>query len=138
VIIVNLLGTSSSESLVPLVFVCVTLTVIAAVAVTNRVVTSRRRKAHEGFCFERGFRFERQLAASVPSHARGLLGACRGVLRRSRHRLRRLARILQRLPAAGEWWTRGARVIHAGAPPGVRADPGPARRRHGHQCTDIS
>jgi len=54
----NLLLASSSDPLIPLIFLGVALTVGAGIALGSRIVTNRRRKAYETFCLERGYRFE--------------------------------------------------------------------------------
>jgi len=65
---VNLLRGSSSDPLIPLVFLGVALTVVAAIALANRITTNRRRKAYETFCFERGYRFEPERPGEEARH----------------------------------------------------------------------
>ena len=65
---VTLLRASSSDPLVPLVFLGVALTVVAAIALANRITTNRRRKAYETFCFERGYRFEPERPGEEARH----------------------------------------------------------------------
>ena len=65
---VNLLRGSSSDPLVPLIFLGVALSVVAAVAIANRVSTNRRRKAYEAFCLERGYRFEPERPGEEARH----------------------------------------------------------------------
>jgi len=54
---VNLLLGSPSDPLIPLIFLGVALTVVAGIALGNRIVTNRRRQAYENFCLERGYHF---------------------------------------------------------------------------------
>src|SRR5438270_11086049 len=65
---VNLLRGSSSDPLIPLVFLGVALTVVAAIALANRITTNRRRRAYETFCFERGYRFEPERPGEAARH----------------------------------------------------------------------
>lgn len=63
-----LLRGSSSDPLIPLVFLGIALTVVAGVVLANRIITNRRRKAYEGFCFERGYRFEPERPGEAARH----------------------------------------------------------------------
>jgi len=65
---VTLLRASSSDPLVPLVFLGVALTVAVTVALANRIITNRRRKGYQGFCFERGYRFEPERPGEEARH----------------------------------------------------------------------
>jgi len=65
----NLLLATSSDPLFPLVFLGIALTVVAAVAVANRVIMTRRRTAYEAFCLERGYRFEPERPGEEARHA---------------------------------------------------------------------
>ena len=65
---VNLLSLASSDPLIPLIFLGVALTVVAGVAVANRVITNRRRKAYETFCLERGYKFEPERPGEEARH----------------------------------------------------------------------
>src|SRR5436853_1892807 len=65
---VNLLRGSSSDPLIPLVFLGVALTVVAGIALANRITTNRRRRAYETFCFERGYRFEPERPGEEARH----------------------------------------------------------------------
>ena len=65
---VNLLLASSSDPLIPLIFLGVALTVVAGIALANRIVTQRRRNAYEAFCLERGYRFEPERPGEEARH----------------------------------------------------------------------
>ena len=65
---VNLLLASSSDPLIPLIFLSVALTVVAGIALANRIVTNRRRTAYEAFCLERGYRFEPERPGEEARH----------------------------------------------------------------------
>ena len=65
---VNLLLASPSDRLIPLIFLGVALTVVAGIALGNRIVTQRRRKAYETFCLERGYRFEPERPGEEARH----------------------------------------------------------------------
>jgi len=65
----NLLGGPSSDLLIPGAFLGVALAVVAGIAIGNRVMLNRRRKAYEAFCFERGYQFEPERPGEEARHA---------------------------------------------------------------------
>jgi len=65
----NLLLASSSDPLIPLIFLGVALTVVAGITLGNRIATKRRRQAYETFCLERGYRFEPERPGEEARHA---------------------------------------------------------------------